>query len=141
MNAKSRLERVGDVHVLTLDDDEKRNAIGHQLAAELVAHADALAADPQARALVVTGAGRAFCAGADLPEVFGEERPTDEMRESLRAYYQCFLKIKALPFPTFAAVHGAAIGAGLNLALSCDIRIVTEDAQFSMAEVTLTFKP
>ncbi len=116
--------------MLTLDDDPKRNAIGNQLATELVAHARSLAANPEARALVVTGAGSAFCAGADLPEVFGRERPTDEMRDILRAYYDCFLQIRALPFPTVAAVNGPAIGAGLNLALSCDVRIAGPQARF-----------
>lgn len=141
MRPKSRLERVGHVHVLTLDDDEKRNAIGHQLAAELVAHADALAEDPEARCLVVTGAGSAFCAGADLPQVFGEERPTADMRDALREYYDCFLRIRRLPFPTIAAVNGPAIGAGLNLALSCDIRIAGPRATFGATFTKIGLHP
>jgi enoyl-CoA hydratase len=138
---KSRLERVGDVHVLTLDDDAKRNAIGHELAAELIAHADQLAADPEARALVVTGNGSSFSAGADLPQVFGQEWPTAEMRDALRDYYRCFLAIKALPFPTFAAVNGAAIGAGLNLALSCDIRLAGPRAKFGATFTKIGLHP
>lgn len=138
---KSRLEQVGRVHVLTLADPDRRNAIGSQLAAELVDHAAELAADPQARALVVTAEGPTFCAGAALPEVFGPERPTSEMRAVLRAYYECFLRIRGLPFPTFAAIGGAAIGAGLNLALCCDVRIASRDASFGATFAKIGLHP
>jgi len=138
---KTRLERVGAVHVLTLDDPEKRNAIGYELAAELVGRAEALAADADVRALVVTGQGTAFCAGADLPDVFGEERPTGEMRAALRSYYECFLRIRGLPFPTFAAVNGPAIGAGLNLALACDLRIASPAARFGATFTRIGLHP
>src|SRR5919206_5031100 len=103
---KTRLEVIDGVHVLTLADPAKRNAIGFETAAELVRHVDGLAADADARALVVAGEGPAFCAGADFPDVFGAVRPTAEMRAALRGYYQSFLGIRALPFPTFAAVDG-----------------------------------
>jgi enoyl-CoA hydratase len=140
--ARSRLERVGSVHVLTLDDDAKRNAIGYELAAELVAHTETLAcAGTEARALVITGAGSAFCAGADLPQVFGEERTTAAMHASLRSYYECFLRVRALPIPTFAAVNGAAVGAGLNLALSCRIRIAGPRARFGATFTKIGLHP
>ncbi|MBA3844158.1 MAG: enoyl-CoA hydratase/isomerase family protein [Actinobacteria bacterium] len=138
---RTLLERRGSVHVLTLNDPERRNAIGFDLAAELVDRALSLVADPEARALVVAGAGTAFCAGADLPEVFGNERPTAEMRAVLRAYYECFLSIRALPFPTFAAVHGPAVGAGLNLALACDIRIASPTARFGATFTRIGLHP
>ena len=93
------------------------------------------------RALVVRGEGSTFCAGADLPEVFGHERPTTEMRDALQTYYQCFLVIRALPFPTFAAVEGPAIGAGLNLALSCDIRIADPSAKFGATFTKIGLHP
>ena len=141
MSVRSRLELVESVHVLTLDDEGKRNAIGNELAAELVDHAECLARDPDARALVIVGAGSAFCAGADLPQIFGEERATSEMRDVLRAYYECFLKFRALPFPTFAAVNGPAVGAGLNLALSCDIRIAGPRAKFGATFAKIGLHP
>lgn len=141
MTQRTRLEQVGNVHVLTLADPGKRNAIGNELAAELVERADFLAADEDARALVIAGDGSAFCAGADLPQVFGEERPTAEMRTALRRYYECFLRIRALPFPTFAAVDGPAIGAGLNLALACDIRIASPRASFGATFTRIGLHP
>jgi len=138
---KTRLEREGDVHVLTLTDPDKRNAIGYELAAELVQRADELAADPDARVLVICGEGSAFSAGADLPQVFGEERPTADMRTALRSYYECFLRIRALPFPTVAAVDGPAVGAGLNLALACDLRIASPRAAFGATFTRIGLHP
>ena len=138
---RTRLDQHGAVRLLTLDDPEKRNAIGLALAAELVERSAEIAGDPQVRALVVTGAGSAFCAGADLPDVFGPDRPPGEMRSLLQSYYECFLSIRRLPFPTFAAVNGPAIGAGLNLALSCDIRIAGPSAQFGATFARIGLHP
>jgi enoyl-CoA hydratase len=140
--SRSRLDQIdGGICVLTLNDPAKRNAIDTALAAELVERAHALATDDGVRALVVTGAGTAFCAGADLPEVFGEERSSAEAAERLRAYYECFLAIRRLPFPTFAAVNGPAIGAGLNLALSCDIRVAAPSARFGATFTRIGLHP
>ena len=80
--------------------------IGPQLAAELLDAISLVRRDPQARALVVAANGPVFCAGADLPRIFGQERPTAQMRAALRAYYESFLQIRALAIPTFAAVDG-----------------------------------
>jgi enoyl-CoA hydratase len=131
MNDKLRLERHDDgVRVLTLKDPEKRNAIGPELRAALLDAVAALANDPDARVLVVTGEGSAFCAGADLPAVFGDvDAPPGELRDQLQSYYQSFLGILDLAIPTIAAVHGPAIGAGLNLALVCDLCFVGPGAQ------------
>jgi enoyl-CoA hydratase len=102
---------------------------------------DAIARDRTVRALVVAADGPAFCAGADLPRVFGDERPTAEMRVALREYYDSFLQIRALAIPTFAAVDGAAIGAGLNLALSCDVRVASPRAQFGATFTRIGLHP
>jgi enoyl-CoA hydratase len=138
---KTRLDRIDDVHVLTLSDPDKRNAIGREAARQLVASVAEVAADHTARALVVAAEGPAFCAGADLPDIFGEERPTAAMSSDLRSYYECFLAIRALPIPTFAAVQGAAIGAGLNLALSCDVRFAAPNARFGATFTRIGLHP
>jgi enoyl-CoA hydratase len=128
-----RLESHDDgVRVLTLDDPDRHNAISLAMRDDLVDCAARIRADRQARVLVVTGAGRSFCSGADLGELFGEEvRPVDEIRDNLTHVYDAFLAIRELPVPTIAAVRGHAIGAGLNLALCCDLRIAAPDAKFS----------
>lgn len=130
--AKLTVEDVGDgVRLLTLTDPDRRNAMGFEMAGEMVTAAAALAADPAVRALVVTGAGKGFCAGADLPQLFGgaRERGVAELRDDLQRYYRAFLAIRELPFPTVAAVNGAAVGAGLNLAMACDVRIAGPHAK------------
>jgi enoyl-CoA hydratase len=119
------------VATLTLTDPERRNAMGEEMAEEMLAAAADLRADPDVRALVVTGEGDGFCAGADLPQLFGRpDRPVAEIRDELQGYYRAFLAIRELPFPTIAAVNGAAVGAGLNLAMACDVRIAGERARF-----------
>lgn len=118
------------VKVITLDDPDRRNAMGAQMAGELrrtVAESDRDAT----RALVITGSGTAFCAGADLPELFGDRgRPVARTHAVLQEYYRAFLDVADLRCPTIAAVNGPAVGAGLNLAMACDIRIAGREAAF-----------
>ena len=92
----------------------------------------AIAADEAVRVLVVTADGPSFCAGADLVDLFGDApgQPIDQIRNDLMQVYDSFLKILDLPIPTIAAVRGAAIGAGLNLALCCDVRLAAPDVNF-----------
>ncbi len=141
--SKIRVEAIGDgVTVLTLTDPDRRNAMDEQMGAELVAATTALRADPAARAVVVTGQGRAFCAGADLPALFGDpQRPVTEIRERLQRYYRAFFSVLELPLPTIAAVNGPAVGAGLNLALACDVRIAGPSAAFGATFTRIGLHP
>jgi enoyl-CoA hydratase len=126
MSDKLRLDSRDDgVRVLTLNDPDKRNAIGAELRTALLDAVAAVGADADARVLVVAGEGTAFCAGADLPSVFGDVgAPVGALRDQLYSYYRSFLGILDLAIPTIAAVQGPAIGAGLNLALVCDLCFV-----------------
>ncbi len=121
----------GPVRTITLDDAERRNALSWPLLDELKAAIETVAADPEARALVVTGAGKAFCAGADLVDLFGDlDRPSRQMRDHLMKVYASFLGLRDLTIPTVAAVQGAAVGAGLNIALACDVIVAGPRAGF-----------
>lgn len=131
------------VRVLTLNDPDKRNAMSPALLAELRAAADALAADDDARVLVVTGSGAGFSAGADLPALFGAaaDSSTSDVRDGLRKVYDGFLRIRDLEIPTIAAVNGAAVGAGVNLAMCCDARIAGPRARFGVTFTKLGLHP
>lgn len=118
---------------LTLTDPDRRNCLDEVTCRELGEAIDAVASADDARTLVVAGEGKAFCAGADLPELFGDasERAVGELRRHLHSVYDSFLRLRRLTIPTVAAVQGAAVGAGLNLAMACDVRIAGPHASFA----------
>jgi enoyl-CoA hydratase len=134
------LDSDGPVRLLTLNAPERRNALDWPLLDELAEAVRTVAADDDARALVVTGAGKGFCAGANLANLFGDlDRPTEQMRDHLMSVYASFLGLRDLTIPTIAAVNGAAIGAGMNVALACDVIVAGPRAGFgpTFAEIGL----
>jgi enoyl-CoA hydratase len=134
-----RTEIAGGVATLTLDDPERRNALSLPMVDEIVATVDALEADESVGALVVTGAPPAFCAGADLSHLGGSGGGSAD--GGLRGVYEGFLRLSRLSLPTIAAVNGAAVGAGMNLALACDLRLAGERARFDTRFLQLGLHP
>lgn len=112
------------VALITVNDPDRRNAVTFEMSAALRAAVDAAEADPDVHAVIVTGAGKAFCAGADL-SALGQAT-----QDGLRKIYDGFLAVADCTLPTIAAVNGAAVGAGLNLALAADVRIAGPNALF-----------
>jgi enoyl-CoA hydratase/carnithine racemase len=137
------MERPTDgVTVLTLNNPARRNALDPPLAQALIAAVSSLRSDPAVRCVLVTGAGTAFCSGADLGAL--RDQPKSDVmgrRDLLRGFYEVFLGFRELPMPVIAAVNGAAVGAGLNLALSCDMRIAARSARFAASFVHLGIHP
>lgn len=130
------------VRILTLNDPDRRNALSPALQSELGDAVDAVRDDASARVLVVAGNGPAFSAGADLPALFGNvDRDVAEIRTGLHAVYDSFLRVRRLAIPTIAAVHGAAVGAGVNLAMCCDVRIAGPAARFGVTFTKLGLHP
>lgn len=116
------IERVGDVATIELQRPERRNALNSELV-DALREAVLKAAADQVRAIVLTGAGSVFCAGADLSgDVFAADFP-DKAIALNKA-------IDAVPVPVIGAINGAAIGAGVQLAMVCDLRVVAPDAYF-----------
>ena len=130
-----RCEVTDGVAVVTLDDPERRNALNLEMVDEIVATFDQIEADESVGAVVVTGAPPAFCAGADLGHLGGSQR------QGLRSVYEGFLRVGRSPLPTLAAVNGAAVGAGMNLALVCDVRIAARRAKFDTRFLQLGLHP
>jgi methylglutaconyl-CoA hydratase len=132
--------RAGAVAVLTIDRKERSNALSRETLTELGRLARAAIGDKAVRALVITGAGtQVFCAGADL-----KERATmDEraVREQLAAYREELGAIAHSNKPVVAAVNGAALGGGLELALACDLRVCAPHATFALPETSLAIIP
>lgn len=123
------------VAVLTLDAPGRRNALDLAMCDEIVATLDALEADPEVGAVVVTGTAPAFCAGADLSHLGASQR------NGLRRVYEGFLRVARSPLPTVAAVNGPAVGAGMNLALACDVRMAARSARFDTRFLQLGIHP
>jgi enoyl-CoA hydratase len=130
------IDRARRVATLTLQAPDRRNSLTLPMVDEIVAAVDDLEQrTEEVGALVVTGAAPAFCAGADLGHL-GESR-----EEGLRAIYEGFLRIGRSTLPTVAAVNGAAVGAGMNLALCCDVRVAAERARFDTRFLQLGLHP
>ena len=125
---------------ITLNRPERLNALTAAMADALVAALDAAEADPSCRALLLTGAGRGFCAGQDLGDRLSAAGETSVLGGALEAYYNPLIrKVRALPLPIVAAVNGVAAGAGANIALACDIVLAARSASFvqSFAKIGL----
>jgi 2-(1,2-epoxy-1,2-dihydrophenyl)acetyl-CoA isomerase len=127
-----RIDVNGPVATITLDRPEALNALTIPMKQELLAALRAVEGDPAVRAAILTGAGRAFCAGQDLKERLEPGAPT--LGEELRERYNPIVRaIRAMPKPIIAAVNGVAAGAGASLAFACDLRIASEAASFVLA--------
>jgi 2-(1,2-epoxy-1,2-dihydrophenyl)acetyl-CoA isomerase len=125
--ADVEVTREGNVLTITLNRPDVLNALNSSVHGGLFAALER-AQDPAVRAVVITGAGRGFCVGQDLQEF---SSGAGDVADNLRAnYHRNVLAIRALQKPVIAAVNGAAAGAGLSLALACDIRIAADAASF-----------
>ena len=138
-----RLEVSDQIGTIMLDRPEKLNALSRDLHDEMVAAARQLQADDDVRVVIVTGAGRGFCSGADLTA-----RPKDSAPDTQNVRMDEFgwvghqaLAFGQLDKPTIAAVNGVAAGAGMSLALSCDLRVGSEKARFKVVFLERSLSP
>ena len=133
------LEKDKATAIITISREKALNALNSQVIDELSQAIDAVKADKDIRALIITGAGRAFVAGADIgvPSVFDVR----EGRQWGRRGSAVFREIELLQIPTIAAVGGFALGGGCELALSCDMIVADEKAKFGQPEVSLGITP
>jgi enoyl-CoA hydratase len=132
--------RAGGVGVLRLARPDQLNALSTAMADELEKGVAALAADPDIRVLVVAGEGKAFCAGADIAE-FGALGSPEEFSAFLARLTRPLHLLADCPKPSVAALHGVALGGGLELALSCDLRVAEEGTRLGLPEIKLGLLP
>jgi enoyl-CoA hydratase len=144
------LERDADVAIVTFNDPTRRNAMTEAMGRAIADQVNSLVRDDCLRAAVLTGAGRVFSAGGDLALIEamarkGSSSPGAETRreisEFMRRFYDLYLSVRDLPCPTIAALNGAAIGAGLCIALACDSRIAARDAKLGLNFTRLGIHP
>jgi enoyl-CoA hydratase/carnithine racemase len=119
---------------LTLNRPDQYNALSRELLARLQAELDAIKDDPGARVVVITGAGRAFCAGHDLKEMAGE-RERERLVELFGACSKMMLALTRLPQPVIALVDGIATAAGCQLVAACDLALATTNARFATSGI------
>jgi len=129
------LERSEGVATLTLNNPAERNTMTAEMVGDIKQAMDEIEADKTIGAIIVTGAAPAFCAGANLGNL------AEADGESLSRIYEGFLRIARTPLPTIAAVNGAAVGAGMNLALCCDVRIAANRAKFDTRFLQIGLHP
>lgn len=137
-----RIQSDGPVVRVTLNRPEVRNAFNEELIAELTAWAESVTVNGPARVAVLAGAGKMFCAGADLAWMSKMVRYTHEENvRDARAMARMFDALDRLPIPLIGRIHGAALGGGVGLAAVCDICVTSEDAMFAFTEVKLGILP
>lgn len=130
------------IAVVTLDLPERRNSMSTPMTESWGRLMPALAADPELAAVVVTGAPPAFCAGGNLSWIVKDkDASVSGLRERMLTFYRTWLTIRDVPVPTIAAVNGSAIGAGLAIALACDIRYAAADAKLGVPFTSLGLHP
>jgi 2-(1,2-epoxy-1,2-dihydrophenyl)acetyl-CoA isomerase len=136
------VERRPGYRSITLNRPQRLNAFSESMHRELRSAIDEAGSDSACRALLLTGAGRAFCAGQDLNERLSQDGEPTVLGNALEAHYNPFVrKLRALPFPVVAAVNGIAAGAGANIALACDIVLAAHSASFVQAFIRIGLVP
>lgn len=137
-----RLEASGTIRELILDAPHRRNALNRRMLAQLRSAIGDVAADTSARALIIRGEGKSFCAGADLTSLFGDTtRPVSVLRGELSEVYASFLAIGDLDIPTISVVQGAAVGAGANIAFASDFIVCGARGKFGITFADIGLHP
>lgn len=134
-----KLEKKEQLALLTFNRPEVLNALNTTVATESLQAIESIKHDPDVRVLILTGAGRAFVAGADIAEM--NEKNAEQARIYSELGHRFMNTLQDLPQPVIAAVNGFCLGGGLEVALACDIRIASESAQFGLPETVLGIIP
>lgn len=131
------VDQAGGVVTLTLNRPERRNALSIALGHDLLRTLRTLAQDDAARVLILTGAGKAFCAGGDFSDMETANRNPLKADEGVGVFLEAFRALREIPFPSIARINGDAVGGGCCLALGCDLKIAVSGARFALPFINL----
>jgi len=141
-NERVLLAVQGGVLTVTLNRPEKKNAIDTPMIAALLGAIERADLDAEVRVVALRGAGADFCAGMDLNELLASaDKTVEQNREAALRFGEIFIRIRKLPKPVVAVVHGRALAGGCGLATACDLLVATESAKFGYPEVQRGFVP
>jgi 2-(1,2-epoxy-1,2-dihydrophenyl)acetyl-CoA isomerase len=142
MNYETLETNVKDgVGYITLNRPDRLNSFDLKLGEELHQVLKSLGKDPNVRTVVIRGTGKGFCGGGDVKEMYNAENKPKFLRELTKAIHRCVIDMREMEKPVIAAVNGAAFGAGLSLALACDIIIASREAKFGTAFIGIGLAP
>lgn len=129
------------VALITLNRPERLNSFDMQLGEELYEVLQNVAKNPEITLVIIRGTGKGFCGGGDVKEMHAADDKSRFLRDLTRAIHRCVIEIRGMEKPVIAAVNGAAFGAGLSLALACDMIIAVKDAKMSTAFIGIGLAP
>jgi 2-(1,2-epoxy-1,2-dihydrophenyl)acetyl-CoA isomerase len=143
MDEQIKVAEDNGIVTITLNRPERLNALVGHMRRDLAEAMEEAGSDPDVRVIILTGAGRAFCAGGDVNFMaeLVERNDTEEFARLLGAARRVILAIRHMTKPVIASINGPASGAGFNLALACDLRIASADATFTQSFVKIGFHP
>lgn len=136
------LRKDGMVAFLSLNQPQNHNAMSYDMAEDFQAAIEAIKPQQDIRVVVIAGEGKSFCSGGDLKTTFSMyDKPSAQAQRTAERFYKKFLGLRDLELPVIAAIKGHTIGAGLCLAMACDIRIASSDTKLSMSFIKLGLNP
>ena len=135
------VEQKGGIATIRLNRPERRNAFDDQVSGELDDIFGICEDDPEVKVIILTGSGKAFCAGGDVKEMANAEDPKEFLENLAAGIHRPIMRIWNMEKVVIAAINGAAVGAGCGLAMACDIRVASEDAEFNMGFMKIGLAP
>ncbi len=136
-------DRDGHVVTIIMNRPDSYNALDPEIAGEIIEALEMCRSEPDVRAVVLTGSGKAFCSGGDIKyfQKYADSDPGEPVRRLLEPLHRIVMDIRRMPKPVLAAINGAVSGAGMSLAFSCDLRIASAGAKFKQAYTSLGLAP